>query len=129
MGLAPASRRSLRRSNGPAAGDLGLAVGEGHPGAFCCLACPVRQAPRCGADALDLTDQRLAGLLCLSGEALQRLDLPPLHDHRLEDLLVMLQQVVEAGVGDGLGVPFEARNAGARHLEVADLALDGRHDQ
>src|SRR6185436_9702134 len=89
----------------------------------------VGQAACCRTDALDLTNQRLTGLLCLSGETLQRRDLPPLHHDRLEDLLVVLQEVVEPGIGNGLSMTLEAGDAGTRHFELADLTLDCGHDE
>ena len=40
----------------------------------------------------------------------------------------MLQQVVQPGVGNRLGVALEPGNSGAGHLELANLSFDGRYD-
>ena len=53
------------------------------------------------SDAADLADQRVTSDLGLGGEALQRLDLPPLHDHGLEDLVVHRVAGLVEAVPDG----------------------------
>jgi hypothetical protein len=45
--------------------------------------------------------------------------------HGHEDLAVVDAEVVDAGLGDGAGVGVEVDDAGAGHLELAHLALDG----
>ena len=100
----------------------------GRSSPFRSLAGSLGQA-RAPCRSLDLTNQRFSSLLGLGGEALQRFDLPPLHHDRLENLLVMLQEVVQAGIGDRLSVTLEAGNSRAGHLELAHLPLDRRDHQ
>ena len=48
-------------------------------------------------------------------------------DDRHQHVVVVDGEVVDAGLGDGEGVGLEVDDAGAGHLELADLALHG-HD-
>ena len=56
----------------------------------------------------------------------QLVDPPVLEDDRHEDLVVVRREVVDAGVGDQARVHLEVGDPGARHREVAHLALDRR---
>ena len=54
------------------------------------------------------------------------IDSPVFEDDRDEDLVVVLHEVVHAGVGDRACVTREVGDAHARHLEVAHLTIDRR---
>ena len=78
-------------------------------------------------DAIDALQHAVAGQLGLVVEALE-LGEAPLAQHRGgEHRVVVHLEVVDARAGDGGGVGAEVDDAGARHLEGADLALDGAH--
>ena len=61
------------------------------------------------ADAADLCDECITSLLGFGAEALERFDLPVTKNDRLEDLVVMDGEVVDASIGDRLGVLDEPR--------------------
>src|SRR5262245_29405066 len=82
-------------------------------------------APAGLADAVDAGDQRVPGLLGLVAEAGHVLDPPLPEHHRHEDLPVVDGEVVDAGLGYGACMGVEVDDAGAGHLEVTQLALDG----
>ena len=50
-----------------------------------------------------------------------------LHHDRNEDLLVVEGEIVDARIGDRLGVFDESGDADARHREISDLLLECDH--
>ena len=98
---------------GSTIGDVGLTTALGA------------EAAARTSDALHALEELGPGLLGLGGEAFEVLDIPVAHDDGHQHRVVVDGEVVDPGPGDGVGVRLEVRDAGARHLELADLALHG----